>query len=189
MQYIHRRNKVHRSGSKRLIRSFITTPVHHSLVRSTFPSNPSVCPILRVRPGLHDSGAGGTKPSVSHRGGTPRHVMTIRAMDFYCSSSRKGDSPPHTSLILFRSPRVKVRHVILLTSFFVVFCGGWIFPRYTTLSHQAVSKVLFVFLPLVFISLVFHFACQFKSFSPSATPTSLTSNYVFTIFSHLFFGQ
>lgn len=124
LQYIHRRNKVLRSGSKRLIRSFITTPVHHGPVRSTFPSNPSVCPILRVRPGLPDSGAGGTKPSVNRRGGTPRHVMTIRAMDFYCSSSRKGDSPPNTSWILFHPPVSKWDMLLYSQVFLLLFLEG-----------------------------------------------------------------
>lgn len=59
----------------------------------------------------------------------------------------------------------------LLLSFF-----GGVGELTTTRSHQEVSKVLFVFLPLVFISLVFQFPCQFKYFSPTATPTSLTSN-------------
>lgn len=123
--------KVLRSGSKRLIRSFITTPVHHGPVRSTFPSNSSVCPILRVCPGRPDSGAVGIQPSVSHRRGTPWHVMTIRAMDFYCFSSWNGDSPPYTSWKLFSSPSVKA-------SFFFFFFS---FPLH---SHTRwFSKVLF----------------------------------------------
>lgn len=85
----------------------------------------SVSLLYSRRPFL-SSGACGTKPSVSHRGGTTRHVTAIRAMDFYCSLSWERNCPPCVSGMLSLSCRVKVRHVIVLTTFF--FGGGRVFP-------------------------------------------------------------
>lgn len=76
----------------------------------------SISLLYSQRPFL-SSGACGTKPSVSHWGGTTRHVTAIRAMDFYCSLSWEGNCPPCVSEMLSLSCRVKVRHVILLTTF------------------------------------------------------------------------
>lgn len=51
-----------------------------SALLSVLASYTSVCSSLSVLSEQHGTGACGTEPSVSHRGGTARHATTIRAM-------------------------------------------------------------------------------------------------------------